>query len=491
MRLTMMGNQEKLDVSKMSAYAPVASRFTYLVIIATLINRPNIRFKTLDVIQAFLSSKMKRVVYVNHPPGFVLYVDRKGRINYRLRQPGEKPRSVMKLMLALYGGMECGRLFFQAWITFHVKTLGFRQVQMDQCVLIKESGDNIIVLAFHVDDSQVANEGEAFWEDYCIGLKSRFGITQGDLTGMLGMRILVDYELRIVRIDQEMQIRKMLSLFGMDGANMITAENPASSDPQPSKADIPTDPEEQERITAQFDLRAAVGHLNFLQCGSHPEISAPLKVGSRFMQAYGRKHVAWVRHIMRYLAGTAAQPLILRSGYTLGVQIFTDASHACDPDTRRSIIGVVIKVCGNTVLWTCLYSKIVSHSSCESELMALDKGATMGMFVRWLTELMTGPLQGPVEVFVDNQSTIDITTNPVNKNRNLHIHARYFYVRDLVQAGFYNIWHLESKHQLADIIVSFKGTENFKHLLPLLMQCARVEKLSDNKYHWDRSLLLL
>jgi hypothetical protein len=53
-----------------------------------------------------------------------------------------------------------------------------------------------------------------------------------------------------------------------------------------------------------------------------------------------------------------------------------------------------------------------NHSSCELELMALDKGATMGMFLRWLTETLGGVIVTPVPIFVDNQGAISLA-NPV------------------------------------------------------------------------------
>ena len=143
---------------------------------------------------------------------------------------------------------------------------------------------------------------------------------------------------------------------------------------------------------------------------------------------------------MCFLKATARQPLIFRAGFARRcIQIFTDASHAGDTDTRKSVSGIVIKIGGNTVTWASLFQRIVSHSSCESELMALDKGATIGQHIKWLAEQMGADIVSPIHVFIDNQSTINISSNPVQAGRNLHVHARYFYVRDLVYAKEYEL----------------------------------------------------
>jgi hypothetical protein len=253
---------------------------------------------------------------------------------------------------------------------------------------------------------------------------------------------------------------------------------------------VPTDPAELARCRALFDLRAACGHLTFLTGGARPDLLKGLKISSKFQRGWGVPHIRYTKHLMRWVATTISMPLTLRGGYDMGIQIFTDASHASDVDTRRSLLGILVKVRGNTCMWMSFYSGIVCHSSCESELMALDKGATIAMLIKWLCEVVGFPTTGPIQIFVDNQSAIDISTNPVQSTRNLHVHARYFFVRDLVRIAAVKLYHLCSKDQLADILVTFKGTPSFHRLLRYLMGCAIVVVGSDGKYRWDTSLLL-
>jgi len=323
-----------------------------------------------------------------------------------------------------------------------------------------------------------------------VSLATRFDFTLNDYEAMLGMRILIDYDKCIMRIDQEMQARKMLAAFGMDNMNLTTVSSPMPSDPPPTEEDVPREPAELARCRALFDLRAAIGHLNFLVGGTRPGDSITVKILSKFMNGWGMAHIRYCKHLMRWVATTVSMPLILRGGYDMGVQVFTDASHASDVDSRRSLLGIVIKICGNTCLWVVFYSSMVAHSSCESEILSLDKGATLAMLVKYMIEVMGRPVQGPITIFVDNQAAIDIGSNPVQASRNLHMHARYFYVRDLVRMGVVKILHLASKDQLADILVTFKGSPCYNQLLRYLMGCAIVVADGEGKYRWDTSLLL-
>ena len=383
----------------------------------------------------------------------------------------------MRLLLALYGGRECGRLFYDAYVQWH-RDNGFMVSHYEKCFLsLKTPDGSFIKLCFHVDDSLLVvrqgSDGDKLWQWYLNALKKRFEYELGPLEKFLGMRIRIDYAKKRISIDQEAQIAKMLNEFGMTGCK--PEKNLFPVGPNPSMADVPKDAAEQDTIRAEFDMRAACGHLNYIQMISRPDISLPLKILSKYMGAYGRRHVALAKHVMRYLKGSAGLPLVFRGGGGQGVQVFTDASHAGDPDGRRSITGVVIKVNGCTVFWMCAYQKIVSHSSCESELMALDKGVTVGVFVRWLVGVISHHVTGTTSIFVDNRSTIDISSNPVQPGRDRHVHARYFYVRDCVAAGSFRVRHIRSELQVADILCSFKGMPNFRTLLALIMGCATVE----------------
>ena len=58
-RLAMMGNQERHTFGKMDAYAPVANPATYSVQVALHVGMKGVRFRQMDVSQAYLSTMMK------------------------------------------------------------------------------------------------------------------------------------------------------------------------------------------------------------------------------------------------------------------------------------------------------------------------------------------------------------------------------------------------------------------------------------------------
>jgi hypothetical protein len=232
-------------------------------------------------------------------------------------------------------------------------------------------------------------------------------------------------------------------------------------------------------------MMSFVGHGTYLQMCTRPDISLVMKLLSRFTADFGSVHVQWAKHLLRYLKGTITTGLTYRSGFPLYLQVFTDASHASCVDTRRSILSLVIKYGGNTIFWKSCFSSIVSHSSTESELMALDMGATITEGTRWLTQSMGGHLQGKLQIFVDNTGTITISQNPVQAGRNLHVHARYFYVRDLAYGGAVEVVHLPTAKQVADVGCTFKGGGSFLRLRGYLLECARIVHDDSGNPQWE------
>jgi len=491
-RLTMMGNKERLTLSKLDATAPVANPTTIRILIVLHIGDPGVTFHTIDVSQAYLSTEMKRTVYIGHPPGYRIWHTEKFGLQYSLLAKGERaPLTAMKLRRALYGGMECGRLFFDKYVQVHVD-MGFTQTHYERCLLIllKDNGD-FIKIVFHVDDGLVAWKGANLWAWYQAEFGKAFKFTLKDFTRFLGVDVKVDYNAQTVELNLEKQIVKFLRAFDLEDCNGSSYGPMPSNYQIPTAADIPEDPQELESITSSFDMQSCVDHLGFLQHIGRPDLSLVLKILSTATVKFGKAHIELARHAMRYLQATKHVTLVLRAGFARELQIYTDASHASHPDHRKSITGVVVKLCGCTIYWCCLYQKIVSHSSCESELIALDKGATIGHLLARLTGIIGAPQTQPISIFVDSQSAIDITSgNPIQPGRNLHVHARYFFVRDCVIDKTYEVHHLPSSEQLADILCVFKSSATFKHLFKLLMGCCRVEiDPKSGAYAWNTALL--
>lgn len=55
-------------------------------------------------------------------------------------------------------------------------------------------------------------------------------------------------------------------------------------------------------------------------------------------------------------------------------------------------------------------------------------------------------------LFIDNQSAIELSKNPVFHDRSKHIDTRYHYIRDCIEQGMVSVDHVGNDDQLADIL---------------------------------------
>jgi hypothetical protein len=249
---------------------------------------------------------MKRDVWVRHPPGYIIYQRGDGRLDYRKLKAGEiQPQTGLKLLLALYGSMECGRLFWEVYVKYHL-ALGFTTVPHEPCYLqYKRANGDFIKLAFHVDDSCIAIKGGDSMKDwYTTKLSERFEYTLGPLDHFLGTRFHLDYEQRVIKMDQTEQALNMLKLFGMLQAK--PAHTPVPTGKTPSLEDVPTDPAELRSVMESWKMDSAVGALNYLASGTMPGLIFPLKILSRHMREYGPAHIAFCKHVLRWVVGNWA-----------------------------------------------------------------------------------------------------------------------------------------------------------------------------------------
>ena len=108
--------------------------------------------------------------------------------------------------------------------------------------------------------------------------------------------------------------------------------------------------------------------------------------------------------------------------------------------------------------------KVVALSSCEAEYIACTAAACQGV---WLTRLLSelkGKSEGAVRIYIDSQSAIQLSKNPVFHDRSKHIDTRYHYIRECIEEDRVNVASVGTAEQLADILTKALARERFCEL---------------------------
>ncbi|OAE23661.1 hypothetical protein AXG93_2079s1090 [Marchantia polymorpha subsp. ruderalis] len=166
--------------------------------------------------------------------------------------------------------------------------------------------------------------------------------------------------------------------------------------------------------------RSIVGCLRYL-VHTRPDISFAVGYVSRFMKAPTTEHLAAVKHLLRYIAGTRSYGCRYSKDGDKELIGFSDSDMAGDMDDRNSTTGVLFSLGGSPITWQSQKQKTVALSSCEAEYIAATSAACQATWLRRLLEDMIGKQSDTITIYMDNKSTIQLCKNPVFHDRSKHI----------------------------------------------------------------------
>ena len=164
----------------------------------------------------------------------------------------------------------------------------------------------------------------------------------------------------------------------------------------------------------------------------------------------------WVaaKHVLRYLKGTAHYNLCYTK-HRDGLKLvgYSDADWASSDD-RRSTSGYSFAMHeeGPLISWKSRKQPTIALSSCEAEYIALAAAVQESLYLTQLT-IDLGVSNGePVIIHEDNQGTIALANNPVQRQRSKHIDIRYHFIRQNVKDDKVVLMYCPTHDMLADIM---------------------------------------
>jgi hypothetical protein len=210
--------------------------------------------------------------------------------------------------------------------------------------------------------------------------------------------------------------------------------------------------------------RSLVGSLRYL-VHTRPDITFAAGYVSRFMEKPRQEHLAAVKHLMRYIAGTVDFGILYHK-FTKGNKLigYSDSDLGGDVDGRKSTTWVMFFLGDMVISWTSQKQKAAALSSCEAEYMAGTAGACQAVWLRRLLgEFGAMNIQQPT-LKMDNQSAIALSKNPVLHHRSKHIDTKFHFIRECVEAGRICLDYVSTQEQLADILTKSLGRARFCEL---------------------------
>ena len=170
-RLVVQGFAQREGVDYEETYAPVAKVTTFRLMLA-LSKVLDLKIHQLDVDSAFLYADLDEDVFIKPPPGMSV------RAGYCL-----------KLLKSLYRLKQAPRNWNKN-IVDHIKSIGFTQSVLDNCLFVKTVGDETYLISLYVDDILIAGSDPSKIEEIKAEFTARYEMKDlGELNHYLGMKI--------------------------------------------------------------------------------------------------------------------------------------------------------------------------------------------------------------------------------------------------------------------------------------------------------------
>jgi len=208
--------------------------------------------------------------------------------------------------------------------------------------------------------------------------------------------------------------------------------------------------------------RRLLGRLIYLGV-TRPDLAFSVHVLAQFMQTPRFDHWLAALRLIRYLKSDPGQGILLRADSNFQVTGWCDADWDSCPLTRRSVTGYFVQLGDSPISWKTKKQKTVSLSSAEAEYRAIAKLVQELIWIKIMLKTLGVVHKQPMVVQCDSKSAIYIATNPVFHERTKHIEIDLHFVRDEVLKREIQLYHVDSRSQLADILTKAIGKDGFRY----------------------------
>lgn len=104
------------------------------------------------------------------------------------------------------------------------------------------------------------------------------------------------------------------------------------------------------------------------------------------------------------------------------------------------------------IVWVSQKKRCVALSSWEAEFMVVKAPACQGIWLHKVLRQISDVQPGPVVLYIDNRSAIDLMKNPIFHCRSKHIDVHYLFIKECVEQGLIIIKHVATDDQRVNVL---------------------------------------
>ena len=446
-RLVAKGYNQKEGIDYTETFSPVSTKDALRIIMA-LVAYLDLELHQMDVKTAFLNGDLSEEIYMLQPDGFV-----------------EDEGKVCKLQKSIYGLKQASRQWYLKFDKV-ITQFGFQENKLDECIYLKTSGSNFILLILYVDDILLASSNICLLKETKAFLLSQFDMKDmGEAHYVLGIEITRNRKQQALGLSQKNYLDKILQRFGMQGCN--SGDAPISKGDRLHTGQCPKSALETKSMQ-NVPYARLVGSLMYAQICTRPDISFAVNLLSRFQSNAGHAHWVAGKKVLRYLKKTKNYMLTYRrlEDQDFEVKGYTDASYKSDMDDLKSTTSYIFMLGGGAISWKTEKQTLTATSTFQAEYIAIHSGTGRALWLRnFISHLkLINTIERPMVIYCDNASAVFFSKNNKRSSGSMNIDVKYFSVRESVRDGEIDVVKIGTKDQLADPLTKALPVSDFvKH----------------------------
>ncbi|KAL8109854.1 hypothetical protein AgCh_025812 [Apium graveolens] len=255
----------------------------------------------MDVTNAFLHGDLQETIYMKLPKGYTAAGSRIVCMSDPTKIPVPPFNLVCRLIKSLYGLKQSPRNWFHK-ISQSLLNLPFTQLRADYSLFVKQSEQSVLLIIIYVDDLLICGNDMSQITHFQSMLSQTFHMKNlGPVSYFLGIEINRSQDGFF--LSQKKYTTDVLQEFGMVNVKLLQLPMDLHLKLTPEKGDLLPSPTTYQRL-----LRKLI-YLTI----TRPDIVFTVQLLSQFMQAPTIVHMQAAKRLLRYLARTSSQGLLLAS----------------------------------------------------------------------------------------------------------------------------------------------------------------------------------
>lgn len=341
-----------------------------------------------------------------------------------------------------------------------VKECGFKNTPWDLKFFIKWKNDRPILLIAHSDDFRVFCDKRDLseWDDLVKNFeKHKYKVTDCSDKEFVGIRITRDEEYNYF-MDQHRMIDDILKELNVTGSKGEKIPYPMDQ-PNISKNDNASVSEQEE--CKAYPYRRVIGQLMYGMVHTMVTIMYALNVLSRYSNNPGPRHIAFIKHLVRFVKYSKKDRLIFRTSDAnkdintmtniLQLKFQCDADLAGNIDNKHSQTSYLGYLGGSLICWCSTDQGSVSTSTAESEIKAVNHALRGEIIANRGILTMMGWKQKTTIIEEDNKACVD-ASKILQMTRNLrHLDISEHWFKEKTNEGVCAIVKIDSAQNNSDI----------------------------------------